>query len=81
MNLIKIDWSDVREPNDECRYNHVSGYHPLGTFSIEWKGWKGSDNYTCYFNDDYLNDEYSLDEAKDLCQIHIDELIVKCIVG
>ena len=81
VNLVEISWGSEAPPDKDSRYNHVLGTHPLGKFCIEWKSWKESDSYTCYFNDEYWNDAYSLDEAKDFCQKHINKKINSCIVG
>ena len=81
VNLVEISWGSEAPPDKDSRYNHVFGTHPLGKFCIEWKSWKESDSYTCYFNDEYWNDAYSLDEAKDFCQKHINKKINSCIVG
>ena len=81
VKLVEISWGSEAPPDKDSRYNHVFGTHPLGKFCIEWKSWKESDSYTCYFNDEYWNDAYSLDEAKDFCQKHINKKINSCIVG
>ena len=81
VNLVEISWGSEAPPDKDSRYNHVFGTHPLGKFCIEWKSWKESDSYTCYFNDEYWNDAYSLDEAKDFCQKHINKKINSCIAG
>lgn len=81
VKLVEISWGSEAPPDKDSRYNHVFGTHPLGKFCIEWKSWKELDSYTCYFNDEYWNDAYSLDEAKDLCQKHINIKVNSCIVG
>ena len=81
VKLVEISWGSEAPPDKDSRYNHVFGTHPLGKFCIEWKSWKESDSYTCYFNDEYWNDAYSLDEAKDFCQKHINKKINSCIIG
>lgn len=44
---MPLQWSEPREPNDECPYTHVVSETPLGTLQIEWKGWKDNDGPTC----------------------------------
>ena len=81
VKLVEISWGSEAPPDKDSRYNHVFGTHPLGKFRIEWKSWKESGTYTCYFDDEYWNDAYSLDEAKDFCQKHINKKINSCITG
>jgi hypothetical protein len=45
--MIKpLEWSDVKEPCEECRYHHVTAETPFGRFLITWKGWKQFDDPT-----------------------------------
>ena len=45
---MPVKWSDPRSPTEGgCRYNHVTADTPLGTITIEWKGWKDRPSFTC----------------------------------
>jgi hypothetical protein len=37
---VRLAWSEVREPCEECRYNHCIAETPFGRILISWKGWK-----------------------------------------
>lgn len=45
-----LEWSEAREPNKECSYNHMRAMTEFGTYSIEWKGWKEYDSFVVYLN-------------------------------
>lgn len=40
MAIKPIEWTEQREPNEDCHYTHVIGKTPFGDFLITWKGWK-----------------------------------------
>ena len=35
-----IEWSDIRDPNEDCCYTHCEGLTIFGRFLLTWKGWK-----------------------------------------
>lgn len=41
--IAPLQWSEVREPCEECRYYHVTADTPMGRFLIAWKGWEAYD--------------------------------------
>ena len=38
--LKPLVWSENREANNECCYNHCIAETPFGRFLLTWKGWK-----------------------------------------
>lgn len=69
-------FSEIFEPNENCRYDHVICDTPIGKFQIEWKSWSEYDNYYCvYLNDYFLDVSETLDDAEMLVQRHIDKVI------
>lgn len=75
MNSIfkQLIWSAPMPPSEACRYDHCSAASSLGTFQIEWKGWKERDSYCVYREEEYLGSLDTLEEAKQLAQDHHDE--------
>ncbi len=49
MRVKQIKWSEERQPDKECMYNHVDGDTPLGKCVISWKGWKDSPDFEIEF--------------------------------
>ena len=37
---FKLQWTENREPNQECPYHHAIAETPFGRFLLTWKGWK-----------------------------------------
>lgn len=79
MKINPIKWSEASPPNEDCRYDHVTGTCPLGTYSIEWKSWKEYDSYCIYFNGDYLAVANDLSYAKMYVDQHYEKTILSCI--
>ena len=58
-------WSEEREPNKENNYNHVVAESSLGTYIIEWKGWKEYDSKVIFLNGEFIAVyDSSLEEVK-----------------
>lgn len=74
-----IEWSEEKQPCEDCRYNHVTGKTGLGEFSIEWKGWKDYDSRVVYLNGEYVGSGWDLDEAKQIAATHLAQLIGSCL--
>ena len=75
-----LQWTENRQPNEECRYNHCIAETPFGRFLITWKGWKRYDDPTV--DDTPWGDWYgvfnSIDEAKTACQREFDVKVKAC---
>ena len=50
----ELEWSEIRDPNEYCRYHHIIAESALGDYSIQWKGWKDNDDRTVFLAGDYL---------------------------
>ncbi len=44
--MHKLKWSEEKESNKDCPYNHVTAETPFGNFLITWKSWKDNDSPT-----------------------------------
>lgn len=82
--IIDIVWTPEQEPNSECRYNHVYGDCPMGQFVITWKAWKNPHEYTI---DQVPWDKVGIDigqdsltDAKNQCQLMLDNIIKQCMI-
>lgn len=77
---MKLQWSETKEPNKQCAYEHVTADSPLGTFVIEWKSWKESPGYdvTHPLEKLCIYGYFSLEEAKENAQKEFDKLIASC---
>ena len=65
-----MKWTDNKEPNQECPYHHTKLDTPIGTFIIEWKGYKEKpDDYCIHLCNEMLTNwlapKDSLEEAKE----------------
>lgn len=79
MKLKPIVWSEPKPPTkDVCCYDHCRASTPLGEFSVEWKSWKQYDSYCVYFNGDYLESVFDLEDAKDWVDKYYKDLIMSC---
>lgn len=38
--MLPLEWTENRQPNRECGYNHCIAETPFGRFLLTWKGWK-----------------------------------------
>ena len=89
MKIKKIEWSDVKCPNEENPYHHVIGKTPLGDFLITWKGWKESISYdiehefysahVCGFSS-FFSLEEAKEQAKNAYEIKVSECIEMCVL-
>jgi len=41
--MLKLDWTEEQNPNEQCSYTHVTAETPFGRFLITWKAWKHDD--------------------------------------
>jgi hypothetical protein len=75
-----LQWTENRQPNEECRYNHCKAETPFGRFLITWKGWKRYDDPTV--DETPWGDWYgvfnSVDDAKTACQREFDVKLAVC---
>jgi len=65
-----LNWSEDRQPCEECRYNHCVAETPFGRFVVSWKGWKDHSAVTV---DEAPFGEWfecwdSVEKAKSACQ-------------
>ena len=77
-----MKWSEEKQPNDDCRYNHVETVCPmLGTIRITWKEWKSSWFDCIIINNDgnvIINAyEPNLESAKKSVETQYKELVRK----
>jgi hypothetical protein len=75
-----LQWTENRQPNEECRYNRCIAETPFGRFLITWKGWKTHDDPTV--DETPWGDWYgvfnSVDAAKAACQREFDVKVKAC---
>ena len=69
-----MNWTKVQEPNDKVPYNHTELVTPIGTYLIDWKGWKTSPSYDISLKGEWLDSQYDLDTAKNTAENHLLEL-------
>lgn len=67
-----MNWSKERIPG-KIPYNHVVCETPLGECVISWKGWKEHPSYDIDLDDEWIGSEYSLEEAKQVAQQHLEK--------
>lgn len=65
MGNEQTDWSEPRQPNKYCPYDHIFIDTPLGRIQIEWKSWKDYVSYTVHLNDAWVESCSTLEEAKE----------------
>lgn len=78
VQLKPLEWSDPCEPNEDCRYNHVTA-KAAWTYQIQWKAWKEHDAFVVYRDGDYIDCKYSLDEAKAFASADRDARILSAL--
>ena len=83
MNIKKIEWSEERDPNDECCYTHVKAETPLGEIFITWKGWK--EDWLISYDLEIESfgifiPEGKLEWAKEAAQKWFEKKVLECIV-
>jgi hypothetical protein len=75
-----LQWTENRQPNEECRYNHCIAETPFGRFLITWKDWKAYNDPTV--DETPWGDWYgvfnSVDEAKTACQSELNAKLLAC---
>lgn len=77
-----MNWSEPKPPIQWIsNYNHVKCETPLGEFIIEWKSWKERPDYGVnlkdQYNDQYIGTGYSLEEAKEIAENHLNKMHVE----
>lgn len=79
MNWQPIEWSEEQNSNELVSYNHVIGTCPFGEFIITWKGWKEHPSYSIAAPwEEYIDCQYSLDKAINVCQNEFFEKLDQC---
>lgn len=65
-----LNWSEERQPCEDCRYNHCVAETPFGKFVISWKGWKEYSPVTVDESPfgDWFECWNSVENAKAACQ-------------
>ena len=66
-----MKWSKEFKPNEACRYNHIRLETPIGTYLIDWKGWKEPPFYEVNYGLTYLGGSYSLEKVKEIAEQHL----------
>lgn len=81
MKTKKIQWSEIKEPDEECSYTHVIGSSPLGDFRIIWRSWKAQPSFdTEHEIKEFKNyGAFGLYEAKTQAQLNFDRLVQSCL--
>jgi len=60
-----MKWTEPNPPTvGESYYDHVTCKTPLGLMKIEWKSWKERPSYSVEIDDKYIDNKYSLGNAK-----------------
>lgn len=72
---MRYEWSEIKEPCEDCRYHHITLESPIGKFSIEWKGWKEHDSYCIYLNSEYIDVVNDIEDAKIFVKNYLTNLI------
>jgi len=78
--LAPVTWSESQEPNERIRYTHVAAKTALGTFTIQWKGWKKYDSPDIYLNDEHLNVAANIEAAKAWVTKHLQKIVNGLVV-
>ena len=78
--LAPVTWSEPQEPNERIRYTHVVAETALGTFTIQWKGWKKYDSPDIYLNDEHLNVAANIEAAKAWVTKHLQKIVNGLVV-
>ena len=75
-----LEWSEIRPPNEEVRYDHVVSASALGQWSIEWKSWKDYDDRTIFLDGDFVaNGGENLEAAKAAAQADYERRIISAL--
>lgn len=75
-----LEWSDVRQPDEEIRYHHIIAESPIGQWTIQWKGWKDYDDRTVFLDGDFvLNGGDLLEAAKAAAQADFKRRILSAL--
>jgi hypothetical protein len=79
----ELNWSEERQPCEECRYDHCIAETPFGRFLISWKGWK---EYLFVTVDespfgDCLESWNSVEAAKSWCQAEYSRRLAVAVGG
>ena len=80
--IKKLEWSEVKEPNSECSYHHVTATTPFGDFLITWKGWKEYPEPTIDETPwgGFLDCCHDLEHAKEIAELKYKERVEKCLI-
>lgn len=76
---IPLEWSEISDPTEECRYTHVTAKTAIGTYSIEWKAHKQFDDRTLFLDGDHVSSGHDLAEAKAKAQEHHSARVMACL--
>jgi hypothetical protein len=67
-----MNWTEPQKAKEGVSYyDHVILETPIGRAIIEWKSWKESDSYSLMIGENYVGDEFDLDEAKKLAKNYL----------
>jgi len=66
---FKLNWTENRDPCDECSYSHCIADTPFGRFLLTWKVWKTDISYPLGFDETPWGDIFygnwdTIEEAK-----------------
>lgn len=79
---MRLKWTEVAPPCEECRYHHVSAQTPFGRFLITWKGWKDYPSYDVEeapWTDQWWYSGSDLDDAKMAAETEMNKRIQECL--
>jgi hypothetical protein len=79
--VLPLKWSEVCDPNEDCRYTHVSAETPFGVYSIEWKAHKQFDDRTLFLDGEHLSSGHDLEQAKAKAYEHHSARVMACLAG
>lgn len=77
--VLLLEWSEISDPTEECRYTHVTAKTAIGTYSIEWKAHKQFDDRTLFLDGDHVSSGHDLAEAKAKAQEHHCARVIACL--
>jgi len=81
---MKLEWSEISDPNDECCYTHTVAQTPFGRFQLTWKGWKEDISASMGFDEtpwgDVVYDWWnSIDEAKQWAEDEMNKRLTELV--
>lgn len=79
IKITPLEWSEKREPNNTCAYDHVVADSIFGTYTIEWKSWKDESVVAFLNGRQFLGAYDSIEEAKNDIQRNYEDKILSVV--